>query len=203
MKLFQVRDGKYMTVTSPMLFFGQGRETADEAYAGDIIGLPNHGTLRVGDTLTEKETLHFTGIPNFAPEILRRPVIADAMKAKQLNRALEDLAEEGVVQIFTPLTGNRQVLGVVGALQFDVLASRLQQEYGVPVSFEQAPSELARWILADDPVELDKFVAAHRGDVAKDRDGALVFLAESAWAMKYKSEKFPKIIFSATRERGS
>ena len=203
MKLLHVRDGKYMTVTSPMLFFGQGRETADEAYAGDIIGVPNHGTLRVGDTLTEKENLSFTGIPNFAPEILRRAVIADAMKAKQLNKALEDLAEEGVVQVFTPIAGMRPVLGVVGALQFEVLQSRLQQEYNVPVTFEQAPSELARWITADDPVELEKFVAANRGDIAKDRDGALVYLAESAWAMRYKAEKFPKVVFSATRERGA
>lgn len=202
MKLFHVRDQKFMTVTSPMLFFGQGRETADEAYAGDIMGVPNHGTLRVGDTLTEKETLTFNGIPNFAPEILRRAVIADAMKTKQLNKALDDLAEEGVVQIFTPVAGARPVLGVVGALQFDVLASRVQGEYGVPVSFEQAPSELARWISADDPAELEKFVNANKGDIARDRDGALVFLAESAWALRYKSEKFPNVRFSATRERG-
>jgi peptide chain release factor 3 len=202
MKLLHVREGKYMTVSSPMFFFGQGRETADEAYAGDIIGVPNHGTLRVGDTLTEKEPLKFTGIPNFAPEILRRVIIADAMKAKQLNRALDDLAEEGIVQVFTPIAGARPILGVVGSLQFDVLASRVSQEYGVPVSFEQAPCELARWISADDPAELQKFVDGHRGDIARDRDGALVFLAESAWMLKYKSEKFPGVKFSALRERG-
>ncbi len=193
MKLLHVREGKFMTVASPMFFFGQGRETADEAYAGDIIGVPIHGTLRVGDTLTEKEPLKFTGIPNFAPEILRRVIIADAMKAKQLNKALDDLAEEGIVQVFTPIGGARQILGVVGSLQFDVLASRVSQEYGVPVSFEQAPCELARWISADDPAELDKFVNAHRGDVARDRDGALVFLAESAWMLRYKGEKFPYV----------
>ena len=202
MKLLHVRDGKYMTVSSPTFFFGQGRETADEAYAGDIMGLPNHGTLRVGDTLTEKENLKFTGIPNFAPEMLRRVVIADAMKAKQLNRALEDLAEEGIVQVFTPIIGSRPILGVVGVLQFEVLQSRVQQEYGVPVTFEQAPCEIARWISADDPEKLQKFVDTHRGDIARDRDGALVFLAESAWMLKYKGEKFPDIKFSALRERG-
>ena len=202
MKLLHVREGKYMTVSSPMFFFGQGRETADEAYAGDIIGVPNHGTLRVGDTLTEKEPLKFTGIPNFAPEILRRVIIADAMKTKQLNKALDDLAEEGIVQVFTPIAGARPILGVVGSLQFDVLASRVSQEYGVPVSFEQAPCELARWITADDPAELEKFINAHKGDIAKDRDGALVFLAESAWALKYKGDKYPNVTFSALRERG-
>jgi peptide chain release factor 3 len=106
MKLLHVRDGKMMAIASPILFFAQARETADEAWAGDIIGVPNHGTLRVGDTLTEKETLKFEGIPNFAPELLRRVIIDDAMKAKQLNRALDDLAEEGVVQVFHPLASS-------------------------------------------------------------------------------------------------
>jgi peptide chain release factor 3 len=202
MKLLHVRDNKPMTVSSPTFFFGQGRETADEAYAGDIIGVPNHGTLRVGDTLTEKESLKFTGIPNFAPELLRRVVISDAMKAKQLNRALDDLAEEGIVQVFTPVAGGRQILGVVGQLQFEVLQSRVANEYSVPVTLEQSPFELARWISADDPAKLQKFVDAHRGEIATDRDGALVFLAESAWMLKYKGEKFPDIKFAALRERG-
>ena len=124
------------------------------------------------------------------------------MKTKQLNKALDDLAEEGIVQVFTPIAGARPILGVVGSLQFDVLASRVSQEYGVPVSFEQAPCELARWITADDPAELEKFINAHKGDIAKDRDGALVFLAESAWALKYKGDKYPNVTFSALRERG-
>jgi peptide chain release factor 3 len=202
MKLLHVRDNKAMTVASPTFFFGQGRETADEAWAGDIIGVPNHGTLRVGDTLTEKESLKFTGIPNFAPELLRRVVIQDAMKAKQLNRALDDLAEEGIVQVVTPIAGGRQILGVVGQLQFEVLQSRVANEYGVPVTLEQSPYELARWISADDPAQLQKFVNAHRGEIATDRDGAQVFLAESAWMLKYKGEKFPDIKFAALRERG-
>ena len=115
-----------MNVAAPIFFFAQQRETIDEAYAGDIIGIPNHGTLHVGDSLTEGEALQFTGIPNFAPEILRRVLLQDAMKAKQLNKALNDLAEEGVMQIFRPLDGSWPVLGAVGALQLDVLTSRLQ-----------------------------------------------------------------------------
>ncbi len=203
MKLIHVRENKAMTVSSPTFFFGQGRETADEAWAGDIIGVPNHGTLRVGDTLSEKEALKFTGIPNFAPELLRRVVIQDAMKAKQLNRALDDLAEEGIVQVFTPIAGGRQILGVVGQLQFEVLQSRVAVEYGVPITLEQPPYELARWVSADDPAKLQKFVDGHRGELATDRDGALVFLAENPWMLKYKSEKFPDIKFAALRERGA
>lgn len=202
MKMFHVRDGKFMTISSPTMFFAQNRETADEAFAGDIIGVPNHGTLRVGDTLTEKEPLKFTGIPNFAPELLRRVVIADAMKAKQLNRALDDLAEEGIVQVFTPIAGGRQILGVVGQLQFEVLQSRVQNEYSVPVSFEQAPCELARWISAEKEADLNAFIAAHRGEIATDRDGALVYLAESPWMLKFKTERFPDVEFSSVRERG-
>ena len=201
MKLLHVREGKQMTIASPILFFAQQRETADEAFAGDIIGVPNHGTLRVGDTLTEKETLKFEGIPNFAPEILRRVIIDDAMKAKQLNRALDDLAEEGVVQVFTPLLGSRPVLGVVGELQFEVLASRLKVEYGVPVSFEPAGAEAARWIEGKD-ADVQKFVDGHRAQCAKDRDGALVYLPESVWQLNLKTERFPDVKFVKTRERG-
>ena len=202
MKLMHVRDQKLMTVASPLLFFAQERETADEAYPGDIIGVPNHGTLRVGDTLTEKETLRFEGIPNFAPELLRRVVIDDAMKAKQLNKALDDLAEEGVVQVFHPLIGSRPILGVVGALQFDVLASRVRGEYGVPLSYEPAPCEAARWVTCDDSTELNRFTERFRGNCAKDRDGALVYLPESEWKLRHTQENWPNIKFSAVRERG-
>ena len=202
MKLLHVRDQKLMTVASPLIFFAQERETADEAYPGDIIGVPNHGTLRVGDTLTEKETLRFEGIPNFAPELLRRVVIDDAMKAKQLNKALDDLAEEGVVQVFHPLIGSRPILGVVGALQFDVLASRVRGEYNVPLSYEPAPCDAARWITCDDPAEMQRFTERFRANMAKDRDGALVYLPESEWKLRHTQENWPNITFSAVRERG-
>jgi peptide chain release factor 3 len=202
MKLFHVREARAIAVTQPILFFAQTRDTVDEAFAGDIIGVPNHGTMRVGDTLTEKEPLRFEGIPNFAPEILRRVMIADAMKTKQLNRALDDLAEEGVVQVFLPLLGSRPILGVVGALQLDVLASRLKVEYGVPISYEAAPCEAARWISSTNPTAEQTFVERNRNWLAKDRDGALVYLAESDWKLRHTMENNPDLKFSAVRERG-
>lgn len=202
MKLYHVREGRQIAVTQPILFFAQTRDTVDEAFAGDIIGVPNHGTLRVGDTLTEKEPLRFEGIPNFAPEILRRVMIEDAMKAKQLNKALDDLAEEGVVQVFHPLTGSRPILGVVGALQLDVLSSRVRGEYNVPLSYEAAPCEAARWISSDKPGAEQAFLERNKAWMAKDRDGALVYLAESEWKLRHTQENNPDIRFSAVRERG-
>jgi peptide chain release factor 3 len=202
MKLFHVREQRFVAVNSPILFFAQQRETTDEAHAGDIIGIPNHGTMRVGDTFTEGETLKFQGIPNFAPELLRRVAIEDAMKAKQLNRALHDLAEEGVVQVFQPLLGSRQILGVVGALQFDVLQSRLQQEYGVPIRYEAVACIAARWIESDNEEAIKRFVERHRMTLATDRDGALVFLPESAWMLNKTAEDWPDLKFVVVRERG-
>jgi peptide chain release factor 3 len=202
MKLFHVREQRSMTVGSPILFFAQQRETADEAFAGDIIGIPNHGTLRVGDTLTEGEKLRFEGIPNFAPEVLRRVVIDDGIKAKQLNRALNDLAEEGVVQVFQPLIGSRSVLGVVGELQFDVLTSRAEREYGVSARFEPARCHAVRWVDSANEAALQRFIERHRLNLAKDRDGALVFLPETAWQLEKVREDWPDLRFSVVRERG-
>jgi peptide chain release factor 3 len=201
MKLKQVATGKLISVHNPILFFAQERETVDEAWPGDIIGVPNHGVLRVGDTLTEGEDLTFTGIPNFAPEILRRIRLADPMKAKHLQRALESLAEEGVTQVFKPAIGSQWIVGVVGQLQLDVLASRMALEYSLDVAFEPPPFELARWVAADDPLELKKFIADHQGNMSEDRDGAPVFLAKSAWELRYTAEKRPAIRFANTRER--
>jgi peptide chain release factor 3 len=202
MKLYHVPGQRWHAISAPILFFAQQRETADEAWAGDIIGIPNHGILRVGDTLSEGEVLKFEGIPNFAPELLRRVIIEDAIKAKQLNRALQDLAEEGVVQVFNPLIGSRPILGVVGGLQFDVLASRLRVEYGVPISYEPAPCDSARWIECDSKETLDRFVDRNRASLARDRDGALVFLPESSWMMRHTQENWPDLRFVAVRERG-
>ena len=202
MKMYHVREDRQFAITAPILFFAQSRETVDEAYAGDIIGVPNHGTLRVGDTLTEKEKLKFEGIPNFAPELLRRVVVEDAMKMKALQKALDDLAEEGVAQVFHPMIGSRPILGVVGALQLDVLASRLKAEYGLKVTYEAAPCEAARWISADKDATLQAFLERTRSWMAKDRDGALVYLAESTWKLNHTMENNPDIRFSATRERG-
>jgi peptide chain release factor 3 len=200
MKAKLVRTGKFMALTAPQFFFAQERALADEAYAGDVVGIPNHGTLRIGDTLTEGEDILFRGVPSFAPEILRRVKLGDAMKAKKLRDALQQMAEEGVVQSFVPQDGSGAIVGVVGALQLDVLADRLQAEYGLPVSFEQSRFELCRWISCDDGAELDKFMRAYPSSIAIDLDGAPVFMAPSAWALRYEQEKWPTVQFSDIKD---
>ncbi|MFC5066473.1 peptide chain release factor 3 [Flaviflagellibacter deserti] len=202
MKLFHVRENRMVTIAAPIFFFAQERETADEALPGDIIGIPNHGMLRVGDTLTEGETIRFEGIPNFAPEILRRVSLDDPMKAKQLSRALQDMAEEGVTQVFRPLIGAQAIVGVVGPLQLDVLASRMDKEYGVPIRYDQAPFVTARWIASDDKTVIEKFLEVNRSSVAEDRDGALVYLARNAWALDQAKQDWPALRFADVRERG-
>ncbi len=203
MKLRQVQTGKTIAINSPIFFFAAERELADTALPGDIIGIPNHGVLRVGDTLTEGETLTFTGIPNFAPEILRRVRLLDPTKTKQLRTALTDMAEEGVTQLFKPLIGSQWIVGVVGQLQLEVLISRLAAEYNVAAEFEPAPFETARWISADAPQALKTFAEGRGSAMAEDRDGAPVFLARDQWEVGYVAERSPEIRFSATRERAS
>nr|WP_246105136.1 peptide chain release factor 3 [Rhodoligotrophos appendicifer] len=201
MKLRQVSSGKSIAVHSPIFFFAQERELAEEALPGDIIGIPNHGVLRVGDGLVEGDDVRFTGIPNFAPEILRRIRLDDPMKSKQLRRALEDLAEEGVTQIFRPVLGSNWIVGVVGQLQLDVLKSRVEQEYKVAMGFEASPFETARWIASDEAGELKRFEEYHRSALAEDRDGAPVFMARSIWDLNRCIQDWPKIRFTDTRER--
>ncbi|MCA0245699.1 MAG: peptide chain release factor 3 [Proteobacteria bacterium] len=201
MKLTQMGTGKTLSVNSPILFFAREREIVDEAWPGDIIGVPNHGVLRVGDTLTEGETIKIVGIPNFAPEILRRVRLEDPMKSKQLRRALEDLAEEGVTQVFRRVIGGDHIVGVVGELQLDVLKTRVEAEYGVKMDLEPAPFETARWISAATKADLEAFMSANRGGMSEDRDGSPVFLARNAWELGYIAEKSPAIKFSDIRER--
>jgi peptide chain release factor 3 len=201
MKLRHVRSGKTMTVVNPMFFLARDRELAEEAFPGDILGIPNHGALRIGDALSEAEDLQFTGIPSFAPEVLRRIRLDDPMKAKQLKKALEDLAEEGVSQLFKPLNGSSWIVGVVGQLQFDVIANRIETEYNLKAGFEDAPFVTARWISAEDPLLIKKFAEANASAVAEDRDGAPVFLARNAWALGRAQQDFPGLRFNATREQ--
>jgi peptide chain release factor 3 len=201
MKLIHQRTHKSMAIQAPIFFFAQDRSLAEEAYPGDIIGIPNHGSLRVGDTLTEGEKIRFTGIPDFAPEILRRVRLADPMRAKQLRKALEDLAEEGVTQVFRPMTGADWIVGVVGALQLDVLSSRIEQEYAVPVAFEAAPYDTARWIFSEDQARLKIFIEQNRSAMSEDREGAPVYLVRNTWELNRMKENFPELTFSATRER--
>jgi peptide chain release factor 3 len=200
-KMHQVRTGKQIGIYNPILFFAQTRELAEEAWPGDIIGVPNHGTLRVGDTLTEGENLRFTGIPNFAPEILRRVRLDDPMKAKHLRKALESLAEEGVTQVFRPLIGADWIVGVVGQLQIDVLATRIESEYGIKVGFEASPFYSARWVDCEDPAELKRFLDRNQSSAAEDRDGAPVYMARNSWDLNRVIEDWPKLKFTATRER--
>ncbi len=200
MKLVPSGLGKPIAVHSPILFFAQDREIADSAEPGDIIGIPNHGTLRVGDTLSEKNEVRFTGLPNFAPEILRRVVLKDPTKTKQLRKALDDLSEEGVIQVFYPEIGAQWIVGVVGQLQLDVLISRLEAEYKVAASLEPAPFDTARWLKGSDSA-LRGFADFNKSNLAKDRDGDPVFLARSSWDVGYQQEKNPELTFSATKER--
>jgi len=195
-----IRTGKSITLSAPQFFFAQDRSLAEEAFAGDVVGIPNHGLLRIGDTLTEGEEIVFRGVPSFAPEILRRVKLADAMKAKKLREALQQMAEEGVVQVFLPHDGASAIVGVVGALQLDVLTERLNAEYGLPVSFEQSRFEICRWVSCDDRVELDKFVSAYPSSMAADLDGSPVFMASSAFNLRYEQERWPNIAFTDVKD---
>jgi len=201
MKLKHVRSGKLLNVHNPLLFLAQERELAEEAYAGDIIGVPNHGNLRIGDGLTEGEDLHFTGIPSFAPELLQRVRADDPLRAKHLGRALTELAEEGAAQVFKPQIGSDWIVGVVGPLQFDVLADRVRTEYGLPVHFEATSLHTARWVACDDARKLKSFAEQNRTSLANDHDGQLVFLARNAWHLSRAMEDFPEVRFLATREQ--
>jgi peptide chain release factor 3 len=200
MKLHHARLGRDISIANPMLFFAQERETADEAVAGDVIGIPNHGLLSVGDSLSEGGGIRFSGIPNFAPEIIRRVSLPDAMKAKQLVRALNDLAEEGVTQVFQPMSGGTRLVGVVGPLQLEVLSSRLENEYGVTARFEDTPYQMARWVSAEDPAVLAKFTAANRSAMADDRFGSPVFFARSPWLLDRAQKDWPDVHFHAVRD---
>jgi peptide chain release factor 3 len=200
MKLTPSGLGKPIAVHSPILFFAQDREIADSAEPGDIIGIPNHGTLRVGDTLSERNDVRFTGLPNFAPEILRRVQLKDPTKTKQLRKALDDLSEEGVIQVFYPEIGSQWIVGVVGQLQLDVLISRLEAEYKVEAVLEGSPFDTARWLKGDDKALRD-FADFNKMNLAKDRDGDPVFMARSSWDVSYQQERNPELSFSATKER--
>ena len=196
MKAKLVRTGKPISLTAPQFFFAQDRSIADEAYAGDVVGIPNHGTLRIGDTLTEGEALAFNGVPSFAPEILRRIKLADPMKAKKLREALQQMGEEGVVQLFLPQDGSGAIVGVVGALQLDVLRERLKAEYGIPIDYEPTRFTLARWVMSEDRGGLDTFMERNGSAMARDLDGAPVYMAPTPYGLRYEEERHPAIRFA-------
>jgi peptide chain release factor 3 len=203
LKVKHLGTGKTLRLGNAMTFMAQERRHLDDAVAGDIIGIYNHGQLGIGDVLTEGEALHFAGIPYFAPELFQRVRLRDPLRGKQLQRGLKQLGEEGLVQVFTPLDGGDIILGVVGALQFDVVAGRLAAEYGVDASFESAQIFTARWIVAASERELAAFREANPHRLATDSSGALAFLAPSSAALAIATEKWPAIAFHATRDIAS
>ena len=199
MKL-KTSSGKLLNVHNPMMFLAQDREIADEAFPGDVIGIPNHGALRVGDALSESGDVKFAGIPNFAPELLRRARVKDPMKQKHLKKALESLAEEGVTQLFRPQIGSDMIVGAVGALQFEVMKERVQAEYGLEVEFETAPYNVARWISGPQD-KLDAFMDKNKSQSGTDLDGDPVYLGKDAWDANYTMERNPDLRFTTTKER--
>jgi peptide chain release factor 3 len=199
MKLTHVRTKKPMAVSNPVLFLAADRELAEEAWAGDIIGIPNHGQLRIGDTLTEGEMLRVSGIPSFAPELLQTVRAGDPMKAKHLEKALMQFAEEGAAKVFKPAVGSGFIVGVVGALQFEVLASRIELEYGLPVRFEGSQFTSARWVRGPRPA-VEKLVAANKPHMATDHDGDPVFLTRLQWDIDRVVRDYPELTLSATKE---
>ncbi len=196
MKAKHVRSGKTIALQTPQFFFAQDRSLVEEAYAGDVVGIPNRGTLRIGDALTEGEDINFFGIPSFAPEILRRVRLEDAIRAKKLKEALGQMAEEGVVQLFSPLDGSPPIVGVIGALQLDVLGERLTHEYGLETGFDATSCNLVRWISSETPGALARFVEKNRADIATDSEGGYVYLATSVFSLSYKEEHNPEIAFT-------
>ena len=176
------------------------REIVEEAFAGDIIGIPNHGNIQIGDSFSEGEELTFTGIPFFAPELFRGVRIKNPLKLKQLQKGLQQLGEEGAVQVFKPHSGGDLILGAVGVLQFEVVASRLAAEYGVDAVFESASIWSARWFSCDDRKKLDEFVKALQINIATDAGGNLAYLAPNRVNLQLTQERWPDIVFHETRE---
>ncbi len=203
MRLKVSRNGKEIRPNNVVSFLSQRRDLVDEAYAGDVIGIPNHGILHLGDVLTEGESLHFTGLPFFAPELFQAVEVKDPLRTKQLRTGLTQLGEEGAIQVFKPVAaGGALLLGAVGQLQFEVVAHRLKTEYGVDARLMPSRYNMARWITADDPKELSKFIDANAANIAYDVVDAPAFLASSPAQLRVAQERHPAIRFHAMREHG-
>ena len=203
MRVKHVRIGREVKIADALTFMAADRERVEEAYAGDIIGIHNHGTVAIGDTFTQGEALTFTGIPNFAPEIFRRVVLKDPLKAKALNKGLAQLCEEGATQLFKPMRNNDLILGAVGLLQFDVVAYRLKEEYGVECVFDTVPVATARWVEGDDPRRLEEFKDKAYDNLALDHADILVYVAPTMVNLQLTQERWPELRFRKTREHGS
>ena len=202
MKVHNTRLGKDTKISQALTFMAAERGTTEEAWPGDVIGIPNHGTIRIGDTFTEGEKFAFTGIPNFAPELFRRAQLRDPMKMKALQKGLEQLCEEGATQLFRPVNNNDLILGAVGTLQFDVVAQRLRDEYRVDCMFEPVGVQTARWVYCDDPRREREFRDKVTDNLAEDHAGELVYLAPTRVNLQMTEERWPQVTFRATREQG-
>jgi peptide chain release factor 3 len=200
MKLKHHRIGKDVAIANATIFMAQDRSHVEEAYAGDIIGIHNHGTIKIGDTFTVKEPLKFVGIPSFAPEHFRRVRLKNPLKTKQLDKGLVQLAEEGAVQLFRPVLGSDYILGAVGVLPFVVIMSRLRDEYSVDAVYESIDYATARWVTCDDKKKMAEFEKQNRGQLAHDAEGNLAFLASSEWRLQHTIEQWPDVTFHKTRE---
>jgi len=200
MRVLHVRSGKEMKIPDAITFMAADRQHAESAYAGDIIGLHNHGTINIGDSFTEGEIIKFSGIPNFAPEIFRRAVLKDPLRLKALKKGLAQLCEEGATQLFKPLRNNDLILGAVGPLQFDVVAHRLRDEYKVDCQFEAINVATARWVECDDEKMLAEFDRKAHDNLALDHGESLVYIAPTKINLNLTEERWPDIVFRKTRE---
>ena len=200
MKVLHHRIGKEVAIANATILMAQDRSKVEEAYPGDVIGIHNHGTIKIGDTFTEKEPLKFLGIPNFAPEHFRKVRLKNPMKTKQLQKGLIQLAEEGAVQVFRPLVNSDYILGAVGSLQFDVTSARLKHEYGADTVYEPAQYVTVRWVACQDRKRLKEFEQENVGYLALDAEGHLTFLAPSEWHLERCVEQWPEVTFKKTRE---
>jgi len=201
MKVIHHRIGKEVSLANATIFMAQDRTNIEEAYPGDIIGIHNHGTIKIGDTFTQKEPLKFTGIPHFAPEHFCRVRLKDPLRMKHLQKGLIQLSEEGAIQVFKPLWGSDNILGAVGALQFDVTMSRLQDEYSVYADYEKTDYVAARWVTCDDVKIMEDFQKKNQTNLAIDTEGNLVYLALSDWRLGHTMEEWPKVKFHKTMEK--
>jgi len=200
MRLTHVRSGKEMKIADAITFMAAERQHADTAYAGDILGLHNHGTINIGDSFSQGEAIRFSGIPSFAPEIFRRAILKDPLRLKALQKGLGQLCEEGATQLFRPLRNNDMILGAVGTLQFDVVAHRLRHEYNVESQFESISVATARWVHCDDPKMLEEFRRKAHDNLALDHGGGLVYIAPTRVNLNLTMERWPDIEFRKTRE---
>lgn len=200
MRLKVRRTGKELRPTGVVTFLSQRRDLVEQAFAGDIIGIITHGGLQLGDTVSEGEALQYTGLPFFAPELFRTVELRDPLRSKQLDKGLKELGEEGAIQVFRPLVSNLKLLGAVGQLQFEVVQHRLKTEYGVEVRLSGSAFSGARWVTAEEPKELQRFVDSNPTKIALDAADTQAYMMTSVYELRVMQERWPKIQFHPLRE---